>query len=89
MFTYLSDIIFYRGCRCPERNVLTQFVFDSARGVSSSKLYSMFRFPDSNTVHLQVSCDWLRYRTLTSDWFAVRSATSCCARRTTARSRCV
>jgi len=42
---------------CPERNVLTQFVFDSARGVSSSKLYSMFRFPDSNTVHLQ--CDIL------------------------------
>jgi len=42
---------------CPERNVLTQFVFDSTRGVSSSKLFSMFRFPDSNTVHLQ--CDIL------------------------------
>ena len=32
-------------------------MFDSSRGVSSSKLYSMFRFPDSNTVHLQ--CDIL------------------------------
>ena len=41
--------------RCPERNVLSQFVFDSDRGVSTSRLYSMFRFPDSNTVHLQ--CD--------------------------------
>ena len=37
--------------------MLTQFVFDSSRGVSSSKLFSMFRFPDSNTVHLQ--CDIL------------------------------
>ena len=43
--------------RCPERNVLSQFVFDSSRGISTSKLYSMFRFPDSNTVHLQ--CDIL------------------------------
>jgi len=40
---------------CPERNVLSQFVFDSNRGVATSRLYSMFRFPDSNTVHLQ--CD--------------------------------
>ena len=43
--------------RCPERNVLTQFLFDPSVGVSTSRLYSMFRFPDSNTVHLQ--CDIL------------------------------
>ena len=30
-------------------------MFDSNRGVATSRLYSMFRFPDSNTVHLQ--CD--------------------------------
>lgn len=42
---------------CPERNVLTQFLFDPSLGVSTSRLYSMFRFPDSNTVHLQ--CDIL------------------------------
>lgn len=46
---------------CPERNVLSQFVFDSSQGVSTSKLYSMFRFPDSNTVHLQ--CDILICKT--------------------------
>ena len=37
--------------------MLTQFLFDPSVGVSTSRLYSMFRFPDSNTVHLQ--CDIL------------------------------
>jgi len=41
---------------CPERSVLSQFVSQSL-GVSTATLYSMFRFPDSNTVHLQ--CDIL------------------------------
>ena len=41
------------NCRCPERSVLSQFVSESL-GVSTATLYSMFRFPDSNTVHLQV-----------------------------------
>jgi len=41
---------------CPERSVLSQFVSESL-GVSTATLYSMFRFPDSNTVHLQ--CDIL------------------------------
>ena len=36
---------------------MTQFLFDPIVGVSTSRLYSMFRFPDSNTVHLQ--CDIL------------------------------
>ena len=36
---------------------MTQFLFDPSLGVSTSRLYSMFRFPDSNTVHLQ--CDIL------------------------------
>ena len=39
--------------RCPERSVVSQFVSESL-GVSTATLYSMFRFPDSNTVHLQV-----------------------------------
>jgi len=41
---------------CPERSVVSQFVSESL-GVSTATLYSMFRFPDSNTVHLQ--CDIL------------------------------
>ena len=42
------------GQGCPERNVLSPFVFSREEGRSRAKLYSMFRFPDSNTVHLQV-----------------------------------
>lgn len=38
---------------CPERNVISQFVFDQDTGSSTADLYSMFRFPESNTVHLQ------------------------------------
>jgi hypothetical protein len=40
-----------RKPRCPERSVLSQFVSKSL-GVSTATLYSMFRFPDSNTVRL-------------------------------------
>ena len=56
LLQFYSNLTLF-SIRCPERNVLTQFVFDSSKGISSSKLYSMFRFPDSNTVHLQ--CDIL------------------------------
>ena len=48
------------GRRCPERSVLSQFVSESL-GVSTATLYSMFRFPDSNTVHLQVKVTFSIY----------------------------
>jgi len=41
---------------CPERHVMSQFQSET-QGVATATLYSMFRFPDSNTVHLQ--CDIL------------------------------
>ena len=44
-----SEVQYSAVCRCPERSVLSQFVPQSL-GVSRATLYSMFRFPDSNTV---------------------------------------
>jgi len=50
-----SSVRLLNDSGCPEKNVLSQFVFDRETGTSSANLYSMFRFPESNTVHLQ--CD--------------------------------
>lgn len=43
--------------RCPERNILSSFVYDKAQGTAEATLYSMFKFPESNRVHFQ--CDIL------------------------------
>ena len=43
--------------RCPERNILSAFVYDKEKGTAEATLYSMFKFPDSNRVHFQ--CDIL------------------------------
>jgi len=53
---YNSSVKLINDMGCPEKNVISQFVFDG-KGASSASLYSMFRFPDSNTVHFQ--CDIL------------------------------
>jgi hypothetical protein len=37
-------------CRCPEKSVLSQFVFDTTSGVSTANLYSMFRY----LIHINV-----------------------------------
>jgi len=42
---------------CPERNILSAFVYDKEKGTAEATLYSMFKFPDSNRVHFQ--CDIL------------------------------
>jgi len=42
---------------CPERNILSAFVYDKEKGRAEATLYSMFKFPDSNRVHFQ--CDIL------------------------------
>ena len=43
--------------RCPERNIISPFVYDKENGRAEATLYSMFKFPDSNRVHFQ--CDIL------------------------------
>jgi len=42
---------------CPERNIISPFVYDKENGRAEATLYSMFKFPDSNRVHFQ--CDIL------------------------------
>jgi len=42
---------------CPERNILSSFVYNKENGTADATLYSMFKFPDSNRVHFQ--CDIL------------------------------
>lgn len=42
---------------CPEKNIMSPFVYDKEQGRAEAKLYSMFKFPDSNRVHFQ--CDIL------------------------------
>ena len=44
-------------CSCPERNILSSFIYDKENGTADAILYSMFKFPDSNRVHFQ--CDIL------------------------------
>ena len=44
-------------CRCPQRNIISPFVYDKSRGMAEAKLFSMFKFPESNRVHFQ--CDIL------------------------------
>ena len=43
--------------RCPEKNIMSAFKYDVATGKAEAKLYSMFKFPESNRVHFQ--CDIL------------------------------
>jgi len=42
---------------CPETSIISPFVYDKENGRAEAKLYSMFKFPDSNRVHFQ--CDIL------------------------------
>jgi hypothetical protein len=35
--------------RCPEKSVLSQFVFDTTSGVATANLYSMFRYKPPTT----------------------------------------
>jgi hypothetical protein len=42
---------------CPEKNIMSAFKYDVANGKAEAKLYSMFKFPESNRVHFQ--CDIL------------------------------
>jgi len=42
---------------CPEKNIMSAFKYDVATGKAEAKLYSMFKFPESNRVHFQ--CDIL------------------------------
>ena len=48
LFTFFS---------CPETSIISPFVYDKENGRAEAKLYSMFKFPDSNRVHFQ--CDIL------------------------------
>jgi len=40
---------------CPEPSIMSQFQYDAASGTAQARLFSMFKFPDSNRVHFQ--CD--------------------------------
>ena len=52
-----SSFNFFSTYRCPERNILSSFVYNKENGTADATLYSMFKFPDSNRVHFQ--CDIL------------------------------
>jgi len=43
------------GRGCPDSSILSQFTYDRNTGTAQAKLFSMFKFPESNRVHFQ--CD--------------------------------
>ena len=57
IIVHIKKIMFFLYFRCPERNILSAFVYDKEKGTAEATLYSMFKFPDSNRVHFQ--CDIL------------------------------
>ena len=40
---------------CPNPDILSEFKYNRIQGTAEAKLYSMFKFPESNRVHFQ--CD--------------------------------
>jgi len=47
------ELVDERGC--PEPSIMSEFSYDRLSGTGEAKLFSMFKFPDSNRVHFQ--CD--------------------------------
>jgi len=47
------ELVDERGC--PEPSIMSEFSYDRLSGTAEAKLFSMFKFPDSNRVHFQ--CD--------------------------------
>lgn len=47
------ELVDHRGC--PDRSIMSQFQYDSEAGTAEARLFSMFKFPESNRVHFQ--CD--------------------------------
>ena len=45
------ELVDHRGC--PDRSIMSQFQYDSRAGTAEARLYSMFKFPESNRVHFQ------------------------------------
>ena len=43
------------GSGCPDSSIMSPFSYDRLSGTAEAKLYSMFKFPESNRVHFQ--CD--------------------------------
>ena len=43
------------GQGCPDPAIMSQFTYDGLTGTAQAKLFSMFKFPESNRVHFQ--CD--------------------------------
>ena len=43
------------GRGCPDPAIMSQFSYDRITGTAQAKLFSMFKFPESNRVHFQ--CD--------------------------------
>ena len=43
------------GRGCPDPAIMSQFSYDRLTGTAQAKLFSMFKFPESNRVHFQ--CD--------------------------------
>lgn len=41
--------------RCPNPNIMSEFKYNRLQGIAEAKLFSMFKFPQSNRVHFQ--CD--------------------------------
>lgn len=47
------ELVDDRGC--PEATIMSEFSYDRITGTAEARLFSMFKFPDSNRVHFQ--CD--------------------------------
>jgi len=47
------ELVDQRGC--PDRSIMSEFQYDSEAGTAEARLFSMFKFPESNRVHFQ--CD--------------------------------
>ena len=47
------ELVDQRGC--PDRSIMSEFQYDGQAGTAEARLFSMFKFPESNRVHFQ--CD--------------------------------
>lgn len=55
---------------CPDPSLMSDFKYSKLQGLAEAKLYSMFKFPQSNRVHFQ--CDVLVCKGKASTWTTIK-----------------
>ena len=66
------------GRGCPDPAIMSQFSYDRLTGTAQAKLFSMFKFPESNRVHFQ--CDIVICKGMQCCHGLMSSSHLCCRR---------